>query len=148
MVLLDSQHLPDNLQTSKFLHQTTTQLSSVSKKRRRRSDSSNDIKNNDVKIEQQESQKLPDSYIAGFFRNDQLPTVFELGNGSQHGNIVNQPLIKGKYYTTFIRAFVRAVRKFQFVAGEQYCENLVLKLIRHLLRSQKLRTSLKENFNS
>lgn len=107
VVLLDSSKLPHNLKTSKFLHQTT-QPSSVSKKRRRRSN--NDTANNDVKIKQQEPQKLPDFYIAGFLKNDELPTVFELGNGSQYGNIVNQPLIKGKYYTTFVRAFVRAVR--------------------------------------
>ena len=109
VVVLDSPLLPNYLRTSLFLH-NTGQPSSIAKKRRRRSDVTNDNDNDDDGDQGQP--QLPDSYIAGFFKNDDLPTVFKLGNGSQHGNVVNQPLIDGKYYTTFIRAFVRAVMIF------------------------------------
>ena len=99
VIVLDSPQIPKNLDTAQFLHNQAA----VSKRRRREIDS------NDAVVPSDPNSQLPDSYIAGFFKNTELPTVFRLGNGSQHGNIVNQPLKNGKYYTTFVRAFVRPV---------------------------------------
>jgi len=94
--VLKSPKLPINLKTSTFFHDTNA------KKRRRRR---NVINDNDTSS----GNLIPESYVAGFFKNKDLPMAFKLGDGSQDGNIINQPLEAGKYYTTFIRAYVRTV---------------------------------------
>ena len=88
VVVLESPKLPANLNTTSFFHDTNV-------RRRRRRETGNSA--------------LPESYIAGFFKNKDLPMTFKLGDGSQDGNIINQPLEDGKYYSTFIRAYVRTV---------------------------------------
>lgn len=89
VVVLDTSNIPNGLQTSQYFFNDGNDF------RRRRRDTTLD---NEI--------HLPDAYIARDFKNEDLPTVFKLGDGSQSGRNFNRPLKEGKHYTTFIRAYV------------------------------------------
>lgn len=49
-----------------------------------------------------------DYYISRIFQPAELPTTFDLGDGSKHKDLTNFKLQNGYYYLTFIRVYVKS----------------------------------------
>ena len=48
-----------------------------------------------------------DFHIAALFTEDDLPKLFNLGDGSKVNNYTNKKLVVNHYYSTFLRAHVK-----------------------------------------